>query len=167
MAILFGDNFVGRTVGVASDFPPVRMPPGEEVGDVGMAYDSFAMDVAINTNDIILTAFLPLGVRIVDATLKFAAMGGTGAVDVGFLDPVTLDIAATGELFEAIDVSAAGHEYMLGQAATPSALLEVISESTAAFDPALGGVQIGIKFTTAGTAAAGETIELAVYSVRD
>ena len=167
MAILFSDNFVGRTIGVASDFPPNRMPPGEEVGDVGMAYGSFAMDVVISTNDIIVMAFLPLGTRIVDATLKFAAMGGTGAVDVGYLDPATQDIAATGELFEAIDVAAAGHEYMLGQAATPSALLEVITESTVGFDPLLNGVQIGVKFTTGGTAAAGEVIELAVYSVRD
>ncbi len=168
MAITFLDskNFRDRTVGVATGFPVTAIPPGEEVGDVSTAYDEFNLTgIVIPIDAIIKMMFIPLGARITESVFRFDAMGASAIVDIGFIVPATGDLTAEGELHDGVDVELDGIDLMTGLIGSPGQFLK-ITESTTGFDPAIGGVQIGMKFIAASIVTTGQ-LQLAVYSIRE
>ena len=79
MADLYGVN---RTL--LNNVPEQKIPAGEQMGRVRVAYDSYTTGGAIG-DDVINLMKIPKGARILDIRVKHGAHGNSGTLDIGWL----------------------------------------------------------------------------------
>lgn len=148
MATLYG---VGETQGQNS--PPERVEQGERGGRVKCLYDEYTSAGALTSGDIIKMGKLPMGARIVGASLYTTDHGTTGTVTVGWAAN-GVEAADADGIFTTTDINAA------------AALFDMSEQVAAGFGQKFSAeTQIQIELT-ANTTAAG-SLKLAVFYVVD
>ena len=157
MASKYGNNYKAKYITV----PETKIPVGEQRGVVRVAYDKFDMatdGLGVTTSDTIYMQKIPAGARVIDAWLKFADMGTSGVVDIGWQASADgVETADADGIFSAIDVQAAADCLLASQ--DDASPLVVNRE----FSSEVGVVMVFSTLTTATTG----TIELTIQYVID
>jgi len=150
-------DFYGANATLSTqDVPAQMIPPGEQFGDIHVAFDSYAFAAVIDTTDSLKMFKLPKGARILDAVLKCDDLGTTGLLNVGWeASDDAVEAADADGFFTAIDVKAAAKTYIMSQEEDNNAGMH--KKFTAE-------VQVSIVPTEITTATSGD-ISLAIYYV--
>lgn len=151
MADLYGVN---RTL--LNNVPEQKIPAGEQMGRVRVAYDSYTTAGAIG-DDVINLMKIPKGARILDIRVKHGAHGNSGTLDIGWLaSDDGVESEDTDGFFNELAVNAAGSN---GQEISTANAAGIFKEFSAE-------VQVTARKGATNTGSAAE-IALAIFYVLD
>jgi hypothetical protein len=151
-------NLYSKNQAGLNKFPPDMVPKGELYGQVHCLYDEYTLVGALTSGDLIKMGSIPIGSRILDATVFSDDIDGSiavGEIATGALEEGAGN-SSVAELIPSTAVATAAVLKMSG-AATNAGLLK---KTTAEY-------VVGIKCTATSAAAVGAKIRLLVLYVMD
>ena len=152
MADLYGVNYTKQYVNI----PAEKIPAGEQMGRVRVAYDTYTTAGAIGS-DIIYLMKIPKGARVLDVRVKHGAHGNSGTLDIGWLaSDDAVESEDTDGFFNELAVNAAGSNGMEVSTVNPVGINKKFAAEC----------QVTVRKGATNTGSASE-IALAVFYVMD